>query len=584
MSTITAEPDAILDYATPPQQRVSIARICSTIWARMIIIALLLGASYAAFEAGIWCRQRAWGETWERRYTNDVANGFGWGQQALNRHLTYVYDDYTMGRISGPNGLDYTPLRLTVVTLWAKWARAKLNISSGWRNDYELTRPMLELNATAELLSSVLVFLLVRMWIIRMDDARRARLGLIDPPPPFRGVIRGMVGAMFFWFNPAVIWDGHAFPQWDVWNAPFYLAAALLACVDCWFGAGACIVIGAFFKGQILLVAPLFLIWPIVQLRFGAAIRFASGFVFTGALLALPWYNSTIYPIIWGGTFCLGMALISPIVLRMRVRWWYAILLVLAIALAFPWKTAPGASPALRTLPLSFIAGLSLLRFAPSRMIPSVLALAVGLVIFLMMPLYNLSDAWLTQGFEYGTRKMMWMATQGTYSFPQYLVTFFRWANNPQVRVDLPFEIPLIGSWMYFRNLMLLLYGICLIISGVGAGFQSRRNDTRFLVALVAPWLCWFCLLTQLNNRYLIWAAGFSGLLVGVSWGMMLVGAVVSFIGWLAIEDILHWDGGDLRTTRMLNFINPGMIWPLMFLAVIYLYFSIAPRQIDSAR
>jgi hypothetical protein len=108
---------------------------------------------------------------------------------------------------------------------------------------------------------------------------------------------------------------------------------------------------------------------------------------------------------------------------------------------------------------------------------------------------------------------------------------------------------------------------------------HERRNDPRFLVALVTPWLCWFALLTQLNNRYLIWAAGFSGLLVGVSWGMTLLGVITSVIGWLAINDILHWSGGHPQTTRMLNVINSQMIWPILLLAAIYLYMAVAPRS-----
>lgn len=542
---------------------------------RLLIVLLLVGFSAIAFYYGHTFRRYVWDQTEEMRYTGDVTCGFGWGQQANRFGLTNIYDLYSAGRISGPNALDYTPLRLTVVSLWARWAATHFPQVRGWRNDYDLTRPMLMANMTAELISSILIFLLIRMWIIRMDNARRP---LGSEPPPFRGVVRGMIGALFFWFNPAVIWDGHAFPQWDVWNAPFFLAAALLASGNLWFAAGLAVVTGAFFKGQILLVAPLFLIWPIVQLRFGAMIRFICGFLVGGAMLALPWFNAQPTAIIWYGLVLLSMTLLCPFVLRWNLRnRWLILLVVVALALAWPWTSK--ASPALRIVSLALVGGVAMLRFAPPRMLPSLYALAGSIAILMTIPLYNANTAWFSQGFEFGTQKLMWMATDGTYSLPGFLVDRYGWSNNPNVPVPLPAGLSFLGETIPFRRLMFTIYGTCLALCGLGAAMHERRSDPRFLVALVTPWLCWFAVLTQLNNRYLIWAAGFSGLLVGVSWGMTLLGVMTSIIGWLAINDILHWSGGNPQTTRMLNAINSQMIWPILLLAAIYLYIAVAPRR-----
>jgi hypothetical protein len=574
MSTIEM-PTSVVADASENLPLASHRSLASSLWARIGITIVLLAASVWLFQYGNEWRQRAWGMTIPMRYESDVACGFGWGQVA-NRPdvgLTYVYDLYARGRIEGPNALDYTPLRLTMVTLWARWAQQNLHMMS-WRNDYELTRPMLRLNTTAECLSAILIFLLIRHWIIRADDAKRNPL---LPARPFRGVVRGMIGAAFFWLNPAVIADGHSFPQWDVWNTPFFLGAAMLACCDCWFAAGMCVITGAFFKGQILLVAPMFLVWPIVQLRFDNLLRFIAGFVFAGAMIALPWFNAEPRAIIWFGLSILAMALVTPFVLRWKLSWAIvAPLGLVALILAWPFSTA-GASTAMCLLPLFIIAGIALLRFAPPKIIPSFYALAAGVLLLLMIPLFNASSTWFSQGFEFGTKKLMWMATQRTYSLPQLLVSTYHWSNNPNVPVALPMDVPGIGTWVNFRDLMLYIHGACLVLCGVAAAIHSRRNDPKFLVTLVAPWLCWFCLLTQLNNRYLIWAAGLSGLLVGVNWGMVLLGCVVTLIGWLGIDDILHWSGGDPDMSRILSVINQQMIFPLLILAAIYLFVAIAP-------
>lgn len=568
------------ELTTVSNPRPMLARL----WLRIPIFLLLVAIACLACSKGLEFRRWAWDYTAQRnlRYYGDVSNGFGWGRVSNSVNLFNVYDLYSAGRINGPNGLDYTPLRLTIVTLWNHWAETKLGYTGSWNGSYELTWFMLTANTTAEFLSSVFVFLLIRHWIIRHDNATRP---LLSPAPPFRGVFRGLLGAAFFWFNPAVVWDGHCFPQWDVWNAPFFLAAAYLACCEGWFAAGLCVVIGAFLKGQILLVAPIFLIWPIAQGRPGSAIRFICGFVLGGAMIALPWFNVSKPAIIW---FLMAMAAIGlgaiP-VLHVRLNWIaMTIFAVLVTALAWPWTS--DAQLPLRFLAISVVLGTSLFYFAPPRMLPSLYALCAGILLLLLIPLYHGSSAWFSQGFEYGTKKLMWMATDRTYSLPWFLEAVYRWSDDPRVLVTMPQGFPLFGKRLEFRDLMLYIHAAGLLLCGIAAARHSRRGDPRFLVTLVAPWLIWFAFLTQLNNRYMIWAAGFSALLVGVSWGMALLGLVTTAIGWLAINDILHWPAmrGDPFFNRTLVIINEQMIFPIILLAAIYLYVAIAPSKKQQRR
>jgi hypothetical protein len=100
------------------------------------------------------------------------------------------------------------------------------------------------------------------------------------------------------------------------------------------------------------------------------------------------------------------------------------------------------------------------------------------------------------------------------------------------------------------------------------------------MVAIVAPWLCFFVVLTQMNDRYLMWAAGFSALLAGVDLGMVLLGCVVMVIGHASIAALmnLHLSLGTREHIAMSNAITPHLAWPLLLAMAIYLYVSVAPR------
>jgi hypothetical protein len=90
-----------------------------------------------------------------------------------------------------------------------------------------------------------------------------------------------------------MILDAHGWPQWDVWILPFYLFAALSALKNRWFLCGCLLAVGAMFKGQLLFVAPFFVLWPLWQKRWTRALRVLAGFMATAALIASPWLLRT---------------------------------------------------------------------------------------------------------------------------------------------------------------------------------------------------------------------------------------------------------------------------------------------------
>src|SRR5206468_12068733 len=129
-------------------------------------------------------------------------------------------------------GLDYPPLRLLVMAIWAKQVR---NVFPGVDDGHpKLVNPLLEINFLCELLSAMAILLLVRSCVRQSSGATRSLL-LHRLPQQHRASICGLAAASIAWLEPSMILDAHGWPQWDVWILPFYLFAALAALKNRWF-------------------------------------------------------------------------------------------------------------------------------------------------------------------------------------------------------------------------------------------------------------------------------------------------------------------------------------------------------------
>ncbi|HEX8341687.1 MAG TPA: hypothetical protein VF624_12325, partial [Tepidisphaeraceae bacterium] len=197
--------------------------------ARAVVLLLVTAVVAVALVYGLSLRKSVWFWTAGSHFKGDISSGLRWGLLANETGLFQFYDAVEGGKVLGAERWrrnDYTPLRLTVMTAWARWVKRHYPGVVVWRDDYDFTAPMLHTNTVAELASSVLAFLLIHLWRVRADDAARP---VGERPRAFRGVFAGLAGALLLWFNPAIVWNGHCWPQWDVWLVPFYLSAVLLA-------------------------------------------------------------------------------------------------------------------------------------------------------------------------------------------------------------------------------------------------------------------------------------------------------------------------------------------------------------------
>src|SRR6266498_1699152 len=272
---------------------------------RHILVGLLIAT---IFLAGIQLRRWIGDATRHVRYQHDIVNGFYWGSEVLKearrlspdeasanswtgfcRGYFALYDRVKDKAYENEYGLDYAPLRLLAMAIWAKEVRDGFP----WVSDDhpKLVNPLLKINFICELVSALAIFLLVRECLRRSRPTQSSLLNRL--PLQHRGWICGLAAASAAWLDPSMILDAHGWPQWDVWILPFYLFAALAALNNRWFLCGCLLAAGAMFKGQLLFVTPFFVLWPLWQKRWNRALRVFAGFAATAALIASPWLLRT---------------------------------------------------------------------------------------------------------------------------------------------------------------------------------------------------------------------------------------------------------------------------------------------------
>src|SRR5438128_3873227 len=163
---------------------------CVTDLIQRILIALLVAT---IFFAGIQLRRWIGDTTRHVRYQHDIVNGFYWGSEVLAqarglspdeaaanswtafcRGYFALYDRVKREAYENDYGLDYPPLRLLVMAIWAKQVRSEFpGVDDGHP---KLVSPLLKVNLLCELLSAVGIFLLVRLCVRRSSWATGSSL------------------------------------------------------------------------------------------------------------------------------------------------------------------------------------------------------------------------------------------------------------------------------------------------------------------------------------------------------------------------------------------------------------------------
>src|SRR6266498_430527 len=415
-------------------------RLYASEFARRSLLGLFI---VMLFLGGVQLRRWTGEKTRHVRFQHDIVNGFYWGSETLAearklspdgrsgdswpafcRGYLALYDRVKDDAYEKDYGLDYPPLRLLVMSVWAKQVRGEFpGVDDGHP---KLVNPLLKMNLLCELVSAVAIFLLVRFWVRHSERATRSPF-LRGLPPRHRAFICGLAAASVAWLEPSMILDAHGWPQWDVWIVPFYLFAVLAALRNRWFLCGCLLAAGAMLKGQLLFVAPFFVLWPLWQKRWTRALRVLAGFATTVALLVSPWLLRN--PTAWIAVAIVA-SLSSLFFLRHRERHagaWVAGLTACAV----------------------FVVG----AFAGGRF------------------------AWLQIGFLYGSEHYPYLFISSCYNLPS-LLSSLGWSLKD------PFWSVHFGSLHFNLTLqwtLRLLYLGGLALCALGAARHARNGDPRLL-------------------------------------------------------------------------------------------------------
>src|SRR6266496_4876164 len=508
-------------------------RLFASEFARRTLLGFLI---VALFLGGVQLRRWTWDETRHVRFQHDIVNGFYWGSETLaearrlspdeasaNSWTAFVrgyfalYDRVKREAYDHDYRLDYPPLRLLVMSIWARQVRSDFpGVDDGQPKH---VKPLLNVNLSCELLSAVAIFLLVRLWVRRSSGATRSRF-LRGMPLQHRAEICGLAAAGVAWLEPSMILDTHGWPQWDVWIVPFYLFAVLAALKKRWFLSGCLLAAGAMLKGQLLFVAPFFVLWPLWQKRWISALRVLAGFTAITALIVSPWLLRT--PEAW-----IAFAAVAGASLLVALRY------------KLPQKGA-------------WLAGI------------------LGCAAFLIGAFTGGSFAWFEIGFLYGTRHYPYLFISSCYNLASLLA-----AAGWSLKDDLlsahvgPVHFHLTLQWA-LRLFFLGAVALC----ARGAARHLRNRDPRVLIAITAPWLLMFALLGQMQERYLVWGAVVSAVALGVSVRLSIIHFSISGASTAMIVHVMLVDkllDATLRAIDVLHNIRPYA--SVLLLVCVALYF-----------
>jgi hypothetical protein len=428
-------------------------------------------------------------------------------------------------------------------------------------------------------------------------------------PRPWRSVMCALVAATMAWLNPGSLLDDFGWPQWDCWLPPFFLVAAILVTLDWWIAAGLLLGIGCMFKGQLLFVSPVLVLCPLLAGWPGRFLRIIAGMAAGTGLVVWPWLVTNMGAMRWifiaisvAGFFCAASSLRGLLRRQFvelghaaRARWralvkvwtpatanallWFAALLlgaVIYLGLTLILKhCTPSAAVILGTCVVLVP------WFLPRRLIPGWLMLVFAAAIWLVGVNLGGSWSWWKIGFVYGTQKhpVIQLGEASLSNLSSILGERYGWQLHDHVTTwNLPFlgvmdlDIQQFCAWIYFASVMLCT---------IAAAMHMRRRDPRFLIALIAPWVLFTTLLTQMTARYTVLPAVIGSSLIGISAEMSLLPFLQTVLActMLGNQMMLLNPNTSPIALSLTQPTHPALGWGMMLVAAIYLVSVMIPSR-----
>jgi hypothetical protein len=258
-------------------------------------IALVLGCAV---------RQWAYEKTRAVRFELNQRNAFYWGDRIVHgqpgpgvaiaspgpatwtsfwRSYVAVYDADAANPVGEPHTLDYVPLRLLMAGAWVQYLNIAYGPVTQWRPEF--ARSFCAFSMGMELAGAAVMFGLVARWLKASGPGEFCPLG----QRPWGRWEQAAAAAILVWLNPASIVDSHVWPHGQTWILAFYLLAVIAMIEQRFFLAGISFGVGVMFKGQMLLVAPVLILWPMFDRRWWGAARVGLGMATGIGLIVWPW-------------------------------------------------------------------------------------------------------------------------------------------------------------------------------------------------------------------------------------------------------------------------------------------------------
>ena len=552
---------------------------------RALLAVTLLAAAAALIVLGLRVRTAVWRASSAARFRGDIANACHQADEVLNlgRELAgtpktptadLTWREFFRGYVARyervqveldagrETDLDYPPGRLLLVSTWAWHVR-----QSGREldpNDDDIFLPLLDVNTGCELASAAGAFALVGLWLRRSGRSVELSATL------------GLASAALLWMDPALLLDAHLWPQWDVWLVPFFLWAAVAASFERWFVAGMLLALGAMFKGQLLIVAPLFPLWALLAGRYAGAAAVASGFLAAALAVGSPWLvppTAAAWTWVAFAVVAAAVLVLLPAVLQRSGFWWVPALAAAAVLIGTAYRVGGPLLPAIllaaAVLALPFLRG--------RRSIWPWLIGTYGGAAAAAAGVFGGSWAWLTAGFVTG--RYFTLSRGGAFNLPALLAAGGWTLTDPTVPIPLPF-FP--DAAVEMRTLLLVLFYATLLGCAAGLSLHGRRRDPRWLVALAAPWVLMFALMPQMHERYLLWAAVVTAVPAVLSPGLLLLHLSVTALAasqmWSTLSAASRLQSVAPHWTAVIESARPHAAWGLLVIAGVYLYLAMMPR------
>ncbi len=543
---------------------IGFAKFCRWRLALGVLVAVVV------LTAGVGLRLWTWESTAAIRYAPDLRNAWHWGTFAGEVGLLNTYDAVVAGHDGSQYGLDYVPLRLVVA-----WAWVKLVGGEQWRPPLSANWPVVGVHLAMELAAACGVFAIVWSWLRRWGGPRERR----------RAGWWALASASVLLLNPASMINSFGRPATDTWVLPFYAWAVWAGMTGRWWVAGAVMGLGAMFKGQLMIMSPVFVLWPLFMGRPLEAVRWLCGLLLAAGVVLLPWMTTRwdgaerVWTWAWAWLAAVGL-LAAVLVGATRWQWdrwssWAAVGTLAAYVGGVSWTLGGWGWGLGMTAAALAAAGAAV--WKPADAWPALSGLW-GACSLACMALFSAGTAWFEVGPRYGATKFAGrLEMGGAMCLAAIMQKDYRWRPKSVV-----FELPWLGTPVTMWRLLMGLFVGLLVLTCIAIARQDRRGDRRFLVAVVTPWLVWFAFAAQIHERYLLFGSVLAALTLVAHRGAFVLGLVLSVVSWMMTVWVMlgagnpaaYLDGFGVTLRRIIRGCIPGLGWGVMTVALVFLWIA----------